>query len=126
MPSMDFAYDLIEKLSEESDTDYAIVILRKGRKQDKLDFFYRFEKENKDTLRVLSNYPEIGISTSFLSTLIGILDVLNPILTFISLSFAIILAVAGQTTIRSLSLDKFIFQFLSILSNQELFRRLHQ
>tara|TARA_R110000787_G_scaffold258455_3_gene363667 strand:+ start:220 stop:393 length:174 start_codon:yes stop_codon:yes gene_type:complete len=46
----------------------------------------------KDTLRVLSAYPEIGIGTSFLSTLIGILEVLNPILTFISLSFAIILA----------------------------------
>tara|TARA_R100000005_G_C4900461_1_gene142886 strand:+ start:147 stop:425 length:279 start_codon:yes stop_codon:yes gene_type:complete len=59
MPSMDFAYDLIEKLSEESDTDYAIVILRKGRKQDKLDFFYRFEKENKDTLRVLTEKLEL-------------------------------------------------------------------
>ena len=45
-----------------------------------------------DTLKVLAGYPEIGIGTSFLSTLIGILDVLNPILTFISLSFAIILA----------------------------------
>ena len=47
----------------------------------------------KDTLRVLSTYPEISISTSFLSTVIGILDFLNPILTFISLSFAIILAI---------------------------------
>ena len=47
----------------------------------------------KDTLRFLANNPEIGIGTSFLSTLIGILNVLNPILTFISLSFAIILAV---------------------------------
>ena len=46
----------------------------------------------KDTLRVLAAYPEIGIGTSFLSTLIGILEVLNPILTFVSLSFAIILA----------------------------------
>ena len=46
MPSMDFAYDLIEKLSEESDVDYAIIILRKGNKQDKLDF-YRFEQESK-------------------------------------------------------------------------------
>ena len=45
------------------------------------------------TLKVLAGYPEIGIGTSFLSTLIGILDVLNPILTFISLSFAIILAI---------------------------------
>ena len=46
----------------------------------------------KDTLRVLSAYPEIGIGTSFFSTIIGFLKVLNPILTFVSLSFAIILA----------------------------------
>ena len=44
----------------------------------------------KDTLRVLSAYPEIGIGTSFLSTAIGFLKVLNPILTFISLSIGVI------------------------------------
>ena len=44
-----------------------------------------------DTLKVLAGYPEIGIGTSFLSTLIGILDVLNPILTFVSLSFGVII-----------------------------------
>ena len=43
----------------------------------------------KDTLRVLATYPEIGIGTSFLSTLIGFLKVLNPILTFISLSIGL-------------------------------------
>ena len=43
----------------------------------------------KDTLRVLSAYPEIGIGTSFFSTLIGFLKVLNPILTFISLTIGI-------------------------------------
>ena len=58
MPSMDFAYDIIDKLSEESDADYAIVILRKGDKQDKLDFFYRFEKESKETLKVLKDRLE--------------------------------------------------------------------
>ena len=58
MPSMDFAYDLIEKLSEEADVDYAIIILRKGDKQDKLDFFYRFEKESKETLKVLRDRLE--------------------------------------------------------------------
>ena len=42
-----------------------------------------------DTLKVLSTYPEIGIGTSFLSTAIGILKVLNPILTFISLTIGI-------------------------------------
>ena len=41
------------------------------------------------TLKVLSTYPEIGIGTSFLSTAIGILKVLNPILTFISLTIGI-------------------------------------
>ena len=43
----------------------------------------------KDTLRVLSTYPEIGIGTSFFSTAIGFLKVLNPILTFVSLSIGI-------------------------------------
>ena len=42
-----------------------------------------------DTLKVLSAYPEIGIGTNFLSTLIGILKVLNPILTFISLGIGV-------------------------------------
>lgn len=55
---MDFAYDLIDKLSEEADVDYAIIILRKGDKQDKLDFFYRFEKESKETLKVLRDRLE--------------------------------------------------------------------
>ena len=45
----------------------------------------------KDTLRVLSTYPELGIGTSFLSTLIGFLKVLNPILTFASLAIGIII-----------------------------------
>ena len=44
----------------------------------------------KDTLRVLSAYPEIGMGTSFFSTIIGFLKVLNPILTFISLSIGIV------------------------------------
>ena len=44
----------------------------------------------RDTLRVLSTYPELGMGTSFFSTLIGFLKVLNPILTFVSLSIGII------------------------------------
>ena len=44
-----------------------------------------------DTLKVLSNYPGLGIGTSFFSTLIGFLKVLNPILTFLSLSIGIII-----------------------------------
>ena len=44
-----------------------------------------------DTLKILSTYPEIGIGTSFLSTLIGVLKVLNPILTFVSLGIGIVI-----------------------------------
>ena len=44
----------------------------------------------KDTLKVLATYPEIGIGTSFFSTAIGFLKVLNPILTFVSLSIGIV------------------------------------
>jgi len=47
----------------------------------------------KDTLRVLSTYPEIGMGTSFFSTLIGFLKVLNPILTFVSLSIGIVVGI---------------------------------
>ena len=47
----------------------------------------------RDTLRVLGSNQEIGIGSSFLSTLIGVLEVLNPILTFISLSFGIVIAI---------------------------------
>ena len=47
----------------------------------------------KDTLKVLSSNPEIGMGTSFLSTLIGILEVLNPILTFVSLSIGLVIGI---------------------------------
>tara|TARA_R100001594_G_C3972468_1_gene248109 strand:+ start:58 stop:231 length:174 start_codon:yes stop_codon:yes gene_type:complete len=47
----------------------------------------------RDTLKVLGSNPEIGIGSSFLSTLIGVLEVLNPILTFVSLSFGIVIGV---------------------------------
>ena len=43
----------------------------------------------KDTLQILSTYPELGIGISFFSTAIGFLKVLNPILTFISLAIGI-------------------------------------
>tara|TARA_R100000353_G_scaffold35804_2_gene28495 strand:+ start:619 stop:795 length:177 start_codon:yes stop_codon:yes gene_type:complete len=45
----------------------------------------------KDTLKILSNYPELGGSISFFSTIIGWTKILNPILTFISLSIGIII-----------------------------------
>ena len=43
----------------------------------------------KDTLRVLSTYPEIGISTSVGSGIIHWLGGLNPIVSFISLAIGI-------------------------------------
>lgn len=42
-----------------------------------------------DTLKILSNYPELGITSSLGSGLIHWLGVLNPILSFISLSIGI-------------------------------------
>ena len=47
----------------------------------------------KDTLRVLANYPEIGISCTCLSTIISYANLFNPILTFTSLSIAIVIGV---------------------------------
>ena len=45
----------------------------------------------KDTLRILSNYPELGGSVSFFSTIIGWTNIFYPILTFISLTIGIII-----------------------------------
>tara|TARA_R100000231_G_scaffold67174_1_gene53907 strand:- start:3164 stop:3340 length:177 start_codon:yes stop_codon:yes gene_type:complete len=45
----------------------------------------------KDTLRVLANNPEIGVSWTCLSTIISYTNYFNPLLTFTSLSIAIII-----------------------------------
>tara|TARA_B100001250_G_scaffold62916_1_gene49368 strand:+ start:26879 stop:27058 length:180 start_codon:yes stop_codon:yes gene_type:complete len=42
-----------------------------------------------DTLKILSNYPELGITSSLGSGVIHWLGVLNPILSFISLTIGI-------------------------------------
>ena len=42
-----------------------------------------------DTLKILSNYPELGITSSLGSGVIHWLGVLNPILSFISLIIGI-------------------------------------
>ena len=42
-----------------------------------------------DTLRILSNYPELGITSSLGSGVIHWLGILNPILSFISLIIGI-------------------------------------
>ena len=43
----------------------------------------------KDTLRVLGQYPELGITSSLGSGMIHWFGILNPILSFISLSIGI-------------------------------------
>lgn len=47
----------------------------------------------KDTLKILANNPEIGLSWTCLSTIISYANYFNPILTFTSLSIAIIIGV---------------------------------
>tara|TARA_R100000152_G_C6755235_1_gene178951 strand:- start:436 stop:615 length:180 start_codon:yes stop_codon:yes gene_type:complete len=42
-----------------------------------------------DTLKILSNYPELGITSSLGSGVIHWLGILNPILSFISLIIGI-------------------------------------
>ncbi len=44
----------------------------------------------KDTLKILANNPEIGVSWTCLSTIISYSNYFNPLLTFVSLSIAII------------------------------------
>ena len=46
-----------------------------------------------DTLKLLTNNPEIGIGTTLGSGIIHWLGVLNPVLSFISLSIAIAIGV---------------------------------
>ncbi len=47
MGSMDFTYDLLDKIQEEK-TDYLLVTLRKGRQQFKVDVFYTLENAESD------------------------------------------------------------------------------
>ena len=44
MPSLDFIYDITEKLDEEK-LDYLVLAIREGRKEDKVDVFFRVSKE---------------------------------------------------------------------------------
>tara|TARA_R100001244_G_scaffold82296_1_gene63940 strand:+ start:183 stop:428 length:246 start_codon:yes stop_codon:yes gene_type:complete len=49
MPSLDFIYDITEKLDEE-ELDYLVVAIREGRREDKVDVFFNVRKESEDTL----------------------------------------------------------------------------
>ena len=48
---------------------------------------------NSDTLKILAQNPEIGISTTLGSGIIHWLGILNPILSFISLVIALVIGV---------------------------------
>ena len=47
----------------------------------------------RDTLQLLSNNPEIGITTTLGSGMLHWLGVINPILSFVSLSIAICIGI---------------------------------
>jgi len=44
MPSLDFIYDITEKLDEE-ELDYLVLAIREGRHEDKVDVFFSVRKE---------------------------------------------------------------------------------
>ena len=45
MPSLDFIYDITEKLDEE-ELDYLVLALRGGLREDKVDVFFSVKKES--------------------------------------------------------------------------------
>ena len=47
MPSLDFIYDITEKLDEEK-LDYLVLAIREGRHEDKVDVFFRVDKNSED------------------------------------------------------------------------------
>ena len=49
MPSLDFIYDITEKLDEE-ELDYLVLAIREGRREDKVDVFFSIRKEAEDVL----------------------------------------------------------------------------
>ena len=45
MPSLDFIYDITEKLDEE-ELDYLVLAIREGVREDKVDVFFNVRKES--------------------------------------------------------------------------------
>ena len=45
MPSLDFIYDITEKLDEE-EIEYLVLTIRQGDKQDKVDVFFKISGES--------------------------------------------------------------------------------
>tara|TARA_R100001082_G_scaffold48047_3_gene25802 strand:+ start:10547 stop:10795 length:249 start_codon:yes stop_codon:yes gene_type:complete len=48
MPSLDFVYDLVEKLDEER-LDYLVITMREGKSENKVDVFFNINTEAEDT-----------------------------------------------------------------------------
>ena len=46
MPSLDFIYDITEKLDEE-EIEYLVLAIRKGKREDKVDVFLELKKRLK-------------------------------------------------------------------------------
>ena len=49
MPSLDFIYDITEKLDEE-ELDYLVLAIREGRNEDKVDVFFNVRKSAEGVL----------------------------------------------------------------------------
>ena len=49
MPSLDFIYDITEKLDEE-ELDYLVLAIREGRHEDKVDVFFNVRKASEGVL----------------------------------------------------------------------------
>ena len=51
MPSLDFIYDITEKLDEE-DLNYLVLAIREGRREDKVDVFFKVDKDVEEIFNV--------------------------------------------------------------------------
>ena len=49
MPSLDFIYDITEKLDEE-ELDYLVLAIREGRREDKVDVFFNVKNTSEGIL----------------------------------------------------------------------------
>tara|TARA_R110002020_G_scaffold2759_1_gene12961 strand:- start:7062 stop:7328 length:267 start_codon:yes stop_codon:yes gene_type:complete len=47
MPSLDFVYDITERLDEEK-IDYLVLTIREGAREDKVDVFFRIKEESEE------------------------------------------------------------------------------
>ena len=65
MPSLDFIYDITEKLDEEK-LSYLVLTIREGRREDKVDVFFRVDKDSEEIFNIsLDRIKEI-INTYYL------------------------------------------------------------